>query len=199
MLISCSVSSQNKQANQSKEMCITKLIRYSVTIKDTSKLYEHAQYGDSTLQIGKINENTFDVFIDRQSYNQFVSVLKKSFTNDKVFFVAANKKISKQEAMSRAFSCDSIDLSEYDELGNETFVRKLVCLNQQLNTDVDQIEFLEAWYFDTETFQIRKEILAYSLLVPHDKFPDLKNVKKNILSIYKNEEAFLRVRELNGD
>ena len=197
-LFSQSKTISKKTSTESKPINFARLIRYTVVVKDTSKLYNVMRKNDTTETISSIYNYIPDQYIDHQSFNQFIHAFKKSFKNENTYFVYGNTRISKKEAADRAFKVDSIDIAVYDESGNESYERRMVCDSSRLNNEVDQIEFYESWYFDPSTYEIKKEVLGYSLLAKDSRFYDMPDVRVNAVIIFKDEEAFLKMKELTG-
>ena len=204
LLISLSSWSQSKSVNQKDSNSKTdfqfaRLIKYSVMIKDTSKLLNIVKL-DSSQTIDSYSAFESDKFIDAQSYYQFYGRIKKALLEEKGYFVIGDQHVRAKEARSRAFQCDSVDVYIYDEQTNsEQFVKKFICDSSLISIKTSRIEFYESWYLDPSSLEIKKEVLGYSLQCEVIKYLDEEfKFWRDVVTLFKDESAHKKVLELSG-
>jgi hypothetical protein len=159
-----------------------RIIQYEVVLKKTIET-------DTSL-IKKTNnnesKNTPISYLDESSFNQFIKVIKKYLNDKNAFAILQNKKVSTDELRKVIFRCDSVYLVEYDNTGKEILKKKFVCDDKILDYDVSKIEFTESWTIDPISYELKKEVLAFSLMVYSKKYEAFWTSPK----IYKNQKAF---------
>jgi hypothetical protein len=178
-------NAQNKQINNA--VNFAKIINYNVVVKDTSTLkYNLTQY-DSLEPIFGIVEHGATQYIDPISYKQFLNIIRK-YLNDKNAFAINNygKKVNPVELKKQTIYCDSTDNFLIDEFGNEQISRVGYCDSTLMFESNTILNFTETWSIDSKTYEIKKEVLAYTLM-----YWDIKReFYRQFLTVYKNKDAF---------
>lgn len=171
-----------------------RIIRYSVMVKDTSTLKTNLKQNDSLTSIDRINYYNADQYIDPISFTQFINVVMKYLHDPKAMAVIYGKIVSTPELKRNVFKCDTIDLTSFDKDGIEFVQKMYACDSVYLYYDIKRIEFVESWTIDSNTYEMKKEVLSYRLMeYDYDKL-----FWRGRLTIYKDEKALLKINSLIG-
>ncbi|MCF8422933.1 MAG: hypothetical protein K9H41_01180 [Bacteroidia bacterium] len=170
-----------------------RIIRYTVFVKDTATLKNAIQRNDSNYQISTINQSNSDLYIDQLSFNQFINVIFK-YLNDKnsKAYLSNGTQINKVDLKKRVIKSDSIAQIVFEADGTESEVKLLSCDSTYLYSDVNSIEFTESWYIDPKTYELKKEVLSYSLRY----FDYEREFYRDAITIYRSEEAVKKINDL---
>ena len=182
----------NAQKLSNKPINFARIIRYSVFVRDTASLKNELSKTDSDYQISEVNFDRQDLYIDQLSFNQFINVILKYLNDKKSKAYAWGKEINKEVLKKQVYKYDTVDVANYDANGNETIITMFTCDSSYLFRNVKSIEFIESWWIDPKTYQIRKEVLSYSLIY----FDYMKYFYRSAITIYRDEDAVIKINEL---
>jgi hypothetical protein len=199
LLITAFYYSQNN--NQNNSILFARIINYDVIIKDTSSLKHNLNYyGDSLMKIDEINIYNSQNYIDHLSFIQFLNVIKKYLNDKNAFAIRNGIKVKPAELISRFYNCDrdSVPSAEIDENGNE-IIRYLmpVCDSSRVQNNIRKINFTESWSIDAKTYELKKDVLAFTLYYWHYR-DDGMEIERELFTIYKNLEAFEKIKSFNN-
>ena len=154
------IVSQNKSALNISEFRIdeniAQLVTYNVIIKDTASSHKSSQF--------KTGVYTNGTYLDTNVYHSICALIKRSIENPNSFIgypdgsvIFSQKEIKKKINHYAGNVASNLDINN-----NKT--------NQPTSNwiyeNIAAIDFTESWTIDPKTDQIKKEILAYSILGP---------------------------------
>ncbi len=194
ILTSINLFGQQKTAQNSSNNALNfvRIIRYSVFVRDTAMLKNELSKTDPDYQISEVNFDKQDLYIDQLSFNQFITVVLKYLNDKNTKAYSWGKQLKKEEQKKQVFKCDTIDVASIDDNGNEYIVKMYTCDSSYLFRDIKSIEFNESWWIDPKTYELKKEVLSYSLIY----YDENKGFYRSAITIYRDEEAVKKINEL---
>lgn len=182
----------NAQKLSNKPINFARIIRYSVFVRDTTTLKNELSKTDSDYQISEVNFNRQDLYIDQLSFNQFINVILKYLNDKKSKAYAWGKEINKEVLKKQVYKNYTSEVKKIDANGNVYDTIFNTHDSSYLFSDVKSIEFIESWWIDPKTYQIRKEVLSYSLIY----FDYINYFYRSAITIYRDEDAVIKINEL---
>ena len=192
---SCSRNKDNVFETE-KRVLITPFKINKVMLRDTQSVKTIYLLSDSGRMSITSYQNDWDKdykFLDNTSFSALrkaVWALVKT-PGSKVYVNSFDKPASAQEIKDRVVQCGMIEESTFDAEGNEIIKSRMNCDSMTAIRNINQIRFFEAWYFNSETNMIERELLGYSV---HEYVAD-KNAFRELFDVFVSDAALETARK----
>lgn len=192
ILASCNPPNKSEKSEKAsgKRIEITPFLQTTVVLRDTAQVKNVFAQNDS----GRISMYKYNFYNETNlsylNHDQFM-VIKNAVMQmmrdpgtliyDDVFAPP----MTKDDIAARLMECDSVIEVNFDESGKETMIKRWNCDSTTIPTNINKIRFYEAWYFNSNTRMIEKDLLGYSIW----QYDEYKKGYKSLFTVFKDKEA----------